>query len=257
MQTVGEQALRKRFQELSRRADSRGIMLFTDFLSLYEQELLRSTKDMSSGVRLRLEGGYEQAERRIAVFVPEVLEDVEINLPFSRLAIQNRNLNYAENLSHRDYLGALVHLGIERNRFGDILLFPDQKEYQAVVFLDTRIASVALEELTRVKHTQVRCFLLEDSGFSYTPAYEEISGSVSSIRLDALISLAFHTSRSSLSNLIPSGKVFLNGRLVTQNHQAVKEGDLVSVRGYGKFSFGAAMEKSRKGRIFVKIKKYI
>lgn len=256
MQTIDEQACRKRFQELSRRADNRGILLFTDFLSLYEQEILQSMKDMPSGIRLRLEGGYAQAERRIAIFVPESMEDTAIKLPIKGLAIQNRNPNYAQALTHRDYLGALVHLGIERKCFGDILLFPEQKEYQAVVFLDCRIASVLEEELTKVKNTQVRCFLLEDSEFSYTPACEEISGSVSSVRLDALISLAFHTSRSSLSHLIPSGKVFLNGRLVTQNHQTVKENDLISVRGYGKFSFAGAMEKSRKGRIFVKIKKY-
>ena len=256
MQTIDEQACRKRFQELSRRADNRGIMLFTNFLSLYEQEILQSTKDMPAGISFRLEGGYAQAERRIAIFLPEFLKNTEIKLPFQRLAIQNRNPIFAQALTHRDYLGALLHLGIERKCFGDILLFPEQEEYQAVVFLDQRIASVTEEALTKVKNTPVRCFLMDDSEFSYTPAYEEISGSVSSIRLDALISLAFHTSRSSLNHLIPSGKVFLNGRMVLQNHQAVKENDLISVRGYGKFSFAGAMEKSRKGRIFVKIKKY-
>lgn len=257
MQTIDEQAWKKRFVELSHRAENRGITLFTEFLNLYEQELLRSTKGLASGTEIRFEGGYEQAERRIAVFQPQTAYDVNTELPFCCLAVQNRNSNFAETLTHRDYLGALVHLGIDRNRFGDILLFPGQTEYQAVVFLDKKIASFVQEELTKIKHRQVSCFLLDVSEFSYTPAYEEITGSVSSIRIDALISLAFHASRTSLSHLIPSGKVFLNGRMVAQNHQSVKENDLISVRGYGKFTFVSAMEKSRKGRIFVKIKKYI
>ena len=92
---------------------------------------------------------------------------------------------------------------------------------------------------------------------NYTPDLQQIKGTVSSVRLDSLLPLAFSSSRSKLSGLIEGAKVFVNGKLITSNGYQVKEGDLISVRGLGKFRFEEAGKITKKNRISVTIQKYV
>ena len=98
---------------------------------------------------------------------------------------------------------------------------------------------------------------VEARDFDYEPEYKEITGTVASVRLDRLLALAFGVSRSSLTGLIEGGKVFVNGRLVTSNGYEPKEGDLVSVRGMGRFRYAGGGGQSRKGREYVILQRYI
>ena len=91
----------------------------------------------------------------------------------------------------------------------------------------------------------------------YTPGYEEIRGTAASVRLDSLIALAFSSSRTKLSGLIEAGKVFVNGRLITSNGYQPKEGDIISVRGMGKFRFAEEGGRTRKNRQCIILHKYI
>ena len=97
----------------------------------------------------------------------------------------------------------------------------------------------------------------EGERFFYEPKVREITGTAASVRLDSLLSLAFGASRSSLTGLIEGGKVFVNGRLVTSNGYQPKEGDLVSVRGMGRFRLQGIGGQSKKGRSYVTLLKYI
>ena len=92
---------------------------------------------------------------------------------------------------------------------------------------------------------------------SYQPNTKEISGTVSSLRLDSLLSLAFSSSRSKLVAYIENGKVFVNGKLVTSNGYQIKENDIISVRGLGRFQFKEMLSQTKKGRFYVKIHLYI
>ena len=92
---------------------------------------------------------------------------------------------------------------------------------------------------------------------NYTPDFQQIKGTVSSVRLDSLLPLAFSSSRSKLSGLIEGAKVFVNGKLITSNGYQVREGDLISVRGLGKFRFEEAGKITKKNRISVTIQKYV
>ena len=92
---------------------------------------------------------------------------------------------------------------------------------------------------------------------NYTPDFQQIKGTVSSVRLDSLLPLAFSSSRSKLSGLIEGAKVFVNGKLITSNGYQVKEGDLISVRGLGKFRFEEAGKITKKNRTSVTIQKYV
>lgn len=257
-----EQLLEKRLIELSRTAYHRDIITYSDFLNLNELNILHSLPKDRLYTRYVTFGGYGTAERQMAAFLPDALylrgstetEDMEaLGFPFSVLSIEPLHEKYAEELTHRDYLGAILNLGIERSRLGDILI--DGKK--AILFVETGLSTYLQEELTRVRHTSVMLREENLQEFHYTPRFEEIKGTVASVRLDSLLSLAFSSSRTHLSGLIEGGKVFVNGKLMTANSCQVKEDDIISVRGMGKFQFKGTMSRTKKNRIFVIIHKYI
>lgn len=244
--------LEKRIQELARLADRRGCVTFTDFLNLNEQNILHQTLQKFSWIKGETFGGYEGAERCIAAFFPETLYG-DWNYPIACIRIEPVNQRFAEALSHRDILGALMNLGIDRAKTGDITLGEDH----AYLFCQESLASLICEELLRIRRTSVRCVVCDPGDFSYEPTTETVRGSVASIRLDALMALAFQSSRSSLLSLIGDGKVFVNGKLITTNAYTPKSGDLISVRGMGKFRYMDTAGHTKKGRCMAVIEKFI
>ena len=107
----------KKMEETADNAYQRGIVSFSDFLDLYEQHLLQRIDWQSRGVSLRLFGGYDAAERRMAAFCPQDLR-YSWEYPFSCLRIRMSAPRYSRPLTHRDYLGAALGLGIERRVIG-------------------------------------------------------------------------------------------------------------------------------------------
>ena len=146
----------------------------------------------------------------------------------------------------------MVHAGDEV-KTGDILVTEDS----ALLFINKDLVSVVTEDLTRVRHTVIDSSVINLDMINYTPDFQQIKGTVSSVRLDSLLPLAFSSSRSKLSGLIEGAKVFVNGKLITSNGYQVKEGDLISVRGLGKFRFEEAGKITKKNRISVTIQKYV
>lgn len=261
-QTKELKLLESRFLELSRTAYQREIITYSDFLNLNEQNILHTLPKENLYTRYVSFGGYNLAERQMAAFIPdalylrygkESLSEEEIEYPFTVLSVAPHNRKFSEELSHRDYLGALLNLGIERSKLGDILI----SDGEALVFTHNDMCDFISEELTRVRHTTVRVSKKEFNGAEYAPNYEEIRGTVASVRLDSLLPLAFSSSRTKLSGLIEGAKVFVNGRLVTSNGYQVQEGDIISVRGMGKFRYKGAGQRTRKNRIYVVIHKYV
>ena len=252
MMTKEEQQLEKRFLELGEQAWQRGTAVYSDFLNLNELNIFQEVRPKLPHLETESFGGYELAERQIAVFRPEApLFCTEP--PISCLKLAPLQEKFAEELTHRDYLGAVLNLGLDRSCLGDILV----EEKQAYLFCLTRMASFICDNLTRVRHTTVSVVPVEAENFHYEPKYKEITGTVASVRLDRLLSLAFGASRSSLTGLIEGGRVFVNGKLVTSNGYQPREGDLVSVRGMGRFRFQGGGGQSKKGREYVTLLRYI
>ena len=254
--------LEKRFVELSRTAYQRDIITYSDFLNLNEQNILHTLPKDRLFTRFVSFGGYGMAERQMAAFIPDALylrwgkKDVDpevVPYPFCALKISPLNKKFAENLSHRDYLGAVLNLGIERAKTGDILIDGES----ALLFAHKDLTELICRELTRVRHTSVRAEVIPVSEIHYTPVFEEIKGTVASVRLDSLLALAFSSSRTRLTGLIEGAKVYVNGRLITSNGYQPAEGDVVSVRGMGKFRFDSIGARTRKNRIMVVIHKYV
>ena len=250
--TREEQQLEKHFRDLARTAYQRGIAVFSDFLNLNELNIFQSLRPEFSYLKMESFGGYELAERQIAVFRPEA-PVFYADYPVKCLKITPLNAKFAEDLNHRDYLGAVLNLGIDRACLGDILV----EEDAAYLFCLERMADFIRDNLIRIRHTSVYVEQVEAENFHYEPKYKEVSGTVASVRLDKLLALAFNASRSSLTGLIEGGKVFVNGKLVTSNGYEPKEGDLISVRGMGRFRFRETGGQSKKGREYVILWRYI
>ena len=136
---------------------------------------------------------------------------------------------------------------------GDILV----EEHSAIVFLHASLEQFLLDELRQIRHTSVQISVENSREFSYTPKTKTIKGTVSSLRLDSLLALAFSSSRSKLVAYIEGGKVFVNGKLITSNGYQIKENDIISVRGLGRFRYKETLSETKKGRYFVVVDLYI
>ncbi|BCN31195.1 YlmH family RNA-binding protein [Anaeromicropila herbilytica] len=242
----------KRIKELAQSAYNRGICTYTDFLNINEISLFYRYISYLPKISYQLYGGYEDAERRILCFYSDdsyLLPE----FPIHCIRILPLNQKFSDVLSHRDFLGAVLNLGIERSKIGDILI----KENEGYLFCNNKISSFIIDNLNKVKHTTIRCELANILEFEVKPTLKEITGTVSSLRIDSILSVALNTSRSSITSLIVGGKVFVNSRLTISNSYQLKENDIVSVRGYGKFIYQETVTQTKKGRFYIRLQKYI
>lgn len=249
--TAKEEAmLGKRLVELSNQAYYRGIVTFSDFLNLNELNILHTIPKDLLPARFETFGGYDLSERQMAAFLPDALC---FTYPMKMLHISPVSKRFAETLTHRDYLGALMNLGIERCKLGDILA----EEKEAVLFVKEEMAEYITENLLRIRRTPVTVQTEDAADITYTPRFETIQGTVPSIRLDTVLSTAYPLSRSKLVPIIEGGKVFVNGKMVTSNGYHLKPGDVISVRGIGRILYEDILSETKKGRYYISIKKYI
>ena len=252
--TKEEQILRNRFLELANLTYRRGIPTSTDFLTLYEQDFFcqqwEQKKKELPPVYSMLSGGNSISERKLAIFLPDQSYQDQYH-PIAILKMVPVNEKFFEDLSHRDYLGALMNLGIERSVLGDIIL----DGHTAYLYCKENMKDYISENLYMVKHSHIHISVAENVT-EIAPKFEEIRGSVATPRLDSVLALAFHGSRSSLSGLIEGKKVFVNSRLTESNSYLLKDGDIVSVRGYGKFIYNETVGTTKKGRAYISLNKY-
>lgn len=246
-----EQLFRKRIQELAETCFLRDVPANTDFLSLNEQTIFQSISGTLPPVRFVLTGGSSASERKVVCFLPSYEEELS-SPPFDTLQISPANRKFAEELTHRDYLGAIMNLGIERSMIGDILL----KDGDAYVFVLKKMSRYVEENLTSVRRTAVRVTVSPGGGEELSPEFEEISGTVSSIRLDSVVALAGRLSRTKAAAYIEGERVFVNGQTAVSPSRPLKEGEILSIRGIGKFLFKEAGGQTKKGRTVVTLLKY-
>ena len=247
-----ELMLQKRLIELSKIAYQRGIVTYSDFLNLNELNILHTTPKQEFFSCYEVFGGYEFSERQMVSFIPDAL-CFEKEYPITVLKIAPVQKKFSEQLSHRDYLGAIMNLGIERSKIGDIIL----EEDSAILFVHRSLKDFITEELSRIRHTTVLVKEIEEECVFTQPNTKEVKGTVASLRLDSLLALAFAPSRSKLIAYIEGGKVFVNGKLIVSNGYQIKENDIVSVRGLGRFQFKECLSETKKGRYYVALDLYI
>ena len=244
--TKEEQILLRHFEDLSRRAYQSGRPCFTDFLDMNAQSLLKG--DHSLDIMPVFDGGYEGAERKIAIF-----SEYETESQLCYLAITPVSEKFAEKLTHRDYLGSVLSVGLERSCIGDIIV----EDKRAILICLKRVRELIMDELVSVKHTTVTIDEIDEENFVYEPRFELIRKTVASVRLDAVIGAAFNLSRSSACRLIESGIVFVNSRMTISNAASLHDGDIISVRHKGRVQLAVSGQKSKKDKTIIEIKKFI
>lgn len=250
---ISEEQLKKRFLELAKRSDVANQFVFTDFLSLAEQSVLLDATFQLPYIKKELFGGMESAERVMVRFGDTQALGYEEPFPITCLEIKPLIEKFAENLTHRDYLGAFMSLGIERSLLGDIVI----QGKTAYVFVVSRIADYMIEEIDSIRHTHVSCKVFEGELASFEPRLEMEEHIVSSERLDVVVAKLYHLSRSQSLALFSKQKIFVNGRLFENNSGSVKEGDVVSVRGYGKFRYDGFVKQTKKGKERIRVARYV
>lgn len=237
---------KKRLAELAKRSEKRGIPVESEFLTGAEQlEVTRLHCDAYV-----FDGGYEGAERRCAVFLPWA--DCEWESRIVCLEIAPTNEKFAETLSHRDYLGSLMALGIRRETLGDIVI----EGKRAYLFCLDSIAAYITDQLEEVRHTKVKVSAADAASIAPPAPPKETVINVQSARLDSLVAAVYKLSRGEAQKLFERELVLVNSLPPKSPGAPAKEGDIISVRGHGRFIYDGEDGQTRKGRLRATVRIY-
>jgi len=244
------QFFKNRLLDLSRHAEDRGIVTFTNFLNLNELNILRQISgELYSSYEIS--GGYDDAERQMAAFVPDALYYVW-EYPMAAVQIAPSNAKFAEQLSHRDVLGALLNLGIRREMLGDILMM----EHETVVICADSVSRFLAEQCVRIRHTSVACKIIPIADFDYTPTFIQKEGIVATMRIDSVIADICKLPRKAAQKIILEGSAFVNSQKIQKNDYICQNNDVLSVRHFGKYQILDTENTTRKGKVKYKYNIY-
>jgi len=221
---------------------------YTDFLNLSSQKLLEKIIFPYKEIEYLFDGGFERAERKIAIIYPNFISPKEV--PISALRIMG-NL---ERLSHRDILGALLGLGIKRDKTGDIVL----KDNVCDIIIHKDVESFVLMNLNKIGRENIKISSIKLSDIMQPEIkYKDIFSTVASLRLDSITASGFNISRSKASQLIKSGSANVNWEYKDDPSYQIKENDIISLRGFGRIELKEVKGITKKGRISIHICRFI
>lgn len=244
--------LKKRIYDLAARCDKTSSITNTAFLTPAEQAELNRMHFPQLDIKVVAYGGQEGSERKVAFFLPYYIEPENVSTDEYIRAVKIRS--FFGEPSHRDYLGAILGLGVERDRIGDLIITGDT----AYVFCMPSIAAVLVNELEKVGRCGVKT---EEIPAEEVPVPEKkvkiMSFTVKSLRLDAVCGDLFGISRTQAAELIRLGAVSLNYNICEKTDAPVQEGAVISIRGKGKGKITEIGGKSRKDRLFVSAERYL
>ncbi len=244
---------KKRFEDLYDQSYKNRHFTFTSFLNEAELSEFLEIKNKFAPASFSIFGGRENADRVMIRFGDPDEMGYEEAFPVSILKIEPLSKKFSEALTHRDFLGAILNLGINREAVGDIIV----GDNEAFVISTDKMAAFISGELTRVKHTTVNCTITDDIPELLDGKMEKGEVQAASERADGVISKIFHLSRSVCSELFREKKVFINGKCTENSSYNLHETDKVSVRGYGKFIFNGISGSTRKGNKIISFEKYV
>lgn len=227
---------------------------FTDFMDRakcgrFAQRLLGVRE-----LKTTLYGGMEDCERQIMGFslAEDELSTEEFHICILKIRRKSKKFGQSD-LSHRDYLGSLLGLGIDRGKVGDILVTEDS----AFCFVSEEIAPYICVALEQVSKTAVVAEAVDDVAEIPRRQTEMKRITAASLRLDAVAGEVFHLSRGKAQQLIQGEKATVNWNVITNTSHLLKEGDMVSLRGFGRFRLKAVHGKTKKDRMGLEVEKYI
>lgn len=237
-----EKILLKRLNDLDHMADRKYMVCYSDFLNAIEYSLFLEHKKEYLCQTVVFEK-IDQLERQMIAFIPEALPFNQ-EFPISILKIHPKSRKFAQPLSHRDILGTVMGLSIDRKLVGDIFCYHD--DYYILV--NERISDLIIQDIHRIKHTEVIISKFDEGDLKIEREYEQRFSTVSSLRLDCIISEMNNCSRSQAQELIKNGLIFHNSRQIFHNSTNCNAGDIISIRHVGKFRIVEFGGLSRKGK---------
>lgn len=242
-----EKLLLARLEDLERGAEFGGYPHFSRFLDPGECALF--SRHMHPRIPYMLWGGYDDAERKILGFFPDYMEPTPSLFPIASL-----RLSASEKPEHRVVLGSLMGLGIERNLLGDIAM----EEHNAVIFSYDSISDYLCLNLTRAGRSHVTLTQVPVDELSILPkAWKPVCGTVASLRLDCVLGLLTGASRSTAEQMIHHEHVSVNHVVCTKSSCLLSQGDVLSVRRFGRAEVLEILGETKKGRMRIVLKKYI
>ncbi len=238
------QQIKNRLKDLADKSFSQNMFTFTDFLGMGEQDIYYRMENELHYAGCTFFGGFETAERRMLRFGKEEELGYTVEFPIVCIHIEPLMHKFADSLSHRDFLGALMNLGIDRRLLGDIRVL----DKEAYLFCEDKIAEYICEHLDKVKHTSVKCCVTENVTKLQADEPQREVLQVASSRIDAVISKVYNMSRGDCVEYFRAGKVFVGGRMCENNSRMLKNDEIVNVRGFGKFRFLEELGETKKGK---------
>lgn len=255
VQNVEDRLVLARVLDKMEEAGRKNIITGTHFLNENQAALAELLVKAQGNPSHIFYGGYEGALRKVVMFFPDYLEPVtppdENTNP---LAILRCLYSKANTPSHRDFLGAVMGCGVKRETVGDILAGEGSCDIVVLKEILPYLTS-NLESAGRVKLTNT--VIAMDQIQVPEAEFQLVKDTVASLRLDNVVSAGFSTSREKASDAVKAGRVFLNHMICTKADKPVYEGDIISVRGMGKFELQQVGSLTKKGRLPIVIKKFV
>lgn len=241
----------RRILDLAIRAKNDQIFLNTDFLSINEIFIARSVLNSLKDINFIETGLSFNAERKVFIISSETFDDKDILTDvFSMLSVRNLPIS----ITHRDVLGSLLSLGINRNKVGDIFFIGRDVK----IIIKKELETYLLETFNQVGNHKIKT-TLDDiaNGYDLDHNYRNLEMVVSSLRIDNIVSAVSNLSRSKALILIDQGSVKLNGITDLKKNQMLNTNDVFSIRGIGKFKYIGVKGNTRKGNLILNLKEYI
>ena len=244
-----------RIEDLMDRCRDGYYVTATGFLDSHEQALARQAARNAAGIRSVLYGGYPDAERRLMVFIPADIPMTDEDAVDGLLTVVRISKPaISRDLSHRDYLGSMLGLGIDRSVTGDILVRDDGADI--IVLPD--ISGFLIEEYREVGRTHIRTEEVGIADLKIPKMHTElIRDTVPSVRLDNIVSSAFKISRSKAADAIRGGIVSVDHIECLKPDAKIEEGSAIVLRGRGKAVLREIGGESKKGRLWIRIERFV
>ena len=231
---------------------------YTDFLDMSQIKLVQNFINKQGVNDYILTGGFEEAERKIFIFYPEKFNEQVVKKNIQNI-IHIIRIQLPDDLqgkyTHRDYLGGVMKLGVKREKVGDIIVDNDGAD----IIIDKEISKFLLENLKELTRFSKSIIALENiqNLRNVEIRKEELEIIASSLRLDNIIAELARCSRNKAIDIINMERVFVNFQVETKKTKQIKSGDIITIRGKGRFIIKELVGQTKSGRSILKVEKFV
>ena len=257
MENKEEKIILAKLNDKIRLCKTKNKLVNTEFLNMYQENIIRKELERIKAKNYILTGGYSEAESKILIMYPEKIteeiakENITSIIKVIKIQLPNEQKGKYQ---HRDYLGTIMQFGLERERIGDIIVYEDEA-YVIALSENAQYIKDSLQTTKKFKKSKIEIIDIDQMKVKKTE-FEEIKISVNSQRLDNFISEICKISRSETTRLIASELVSINCKIETKQTKTGETGDVLIIRGKGKFIVSDFLDINRKGKQVVIVKKY-